>query len=129
MSDAVRATRALTELAALGVRLSVDDFGTGYSSLAYLQRLPVDEVKIDKVFVQALETDQGAAAIVRSVLDLARNLDLWVVAEGVEHAEIAERLRMLGCAEAQGFHFARPMPGSEIEEFAATIDPLLAVAG
>jgi len=129
MSDAARATRALTELAALGVRLSVDDFGTGYSSLAYLQRLPVHEVKIDRAFVHVLESDRGAAAIVRSVLDLARNLDLKVVAEGVEQAEVAERLRGLGCDEAQGFYFARPMSGSEIQGFAAVADPLLAAAG
>ncbi|MFW2334618.1 putative bifunctional diguanylate cyclase/phosphodiesterase, partial [Ilumatobacter sp.] len=129
MSDAVRAIRALAELSDLGVRLSVDDFGTGHSSLAYLQRLPVDEVKIDKTFVQALANDGGAAAIVRSVLDLARNLDLWAVAEGVEDAEIAERLRLLGCGEAQGFHFARPMPGAEVERFAADTGRLFAAAG
>ncbi len=127
MSDAVRATRALTELAALGVRLSVDDFGTGYSSLAYLQRLPVDEVKIDKSFVMTLGRDDGADAIVRSVLDLARNLDLWVVAEGVEDASAADRLRELGCQEAQGFHFARPMAAGEIEAFSSSVDAGLVV--
>jgi diguanylate cyclase (GGDEF)-like protein len=127
MSDAVRTTRALEDLSALGVRLSVDDFGTGYSSLAYLQRLPVDEVKIDKGFVHALMSDRGADAIVRSVLDLARNLDLWVVAEGVEEAAAVDRLRELGCEEAQGFHFAPPMAGSEIERFAAETRDSLAV--
>ncbi len=120
MSDAVRATRALAELAELGVRLSVDDFGTGYSSLAYLQRLPVNEVKIDKSFVKSLGLDGGADAIVRSVLDLARNLNLWVVAEGVEDASAADRLRDLGCEEAQGFYYARPMSAAEIPEFAAS---------
>ncbi len=121
MSDAVRATRALEQLAALGVRLSVDDFGTGYSSLAYLQRLPVDEVKIDKSFVQALKDDLGADAIVRSVIDLARNLDLRVVAEGVESAIVLERLRSLGCEEAQGFHFAAAMSADAVENFAASL--------
>ncbi len=120
MSDTVRTTRVLEELADLGVRLSIDDFGTGYSSLAYLQKLPVDEVKIDKSFVHELTVGGGADAIVRSVLDLARNLDLWVVAEGVETAETLDRLRQLGCQEAQGYYFAKPMPAEEIEEFART---------
>jgi EAL domain-containing protein (putative c-di-GMP-specific phosphodiesterase class I) len=117
MSDAVRTTSVLEDLSALGVRLSIDDFGTGYSSLSYLQRLPVDEVKIDKSFVLALATDRGADAIVRSVLDLARNLDLWVVAEGVEDALAVDRLRALGCGEAQGFYFGEAMPAEELEQF------------
>ena len=97
MSDARRERLAvLQELTAIGVRLSVDDFGTGYSSLAYLQRLPVDEVKIDKSFVHSLGEDRGADAIVRSVLDLARNLDLWVVAEGVENRAVIGT----GCASS-----------------------------
>jgi diguanylate cyclase len=119
MSDSVRATHVLEELAALGVRLSVDDFGTGYSSLAYLQRLPVNEVKIDKSFVRSLSVEAGADAIVRTVLDLARNLDLWVVAEGVEEGATAARLRALGCDEAQGFYFARPMTIDELDAFVA----------
>ena len=119
MSDAVRTMRALEELAALGVRLSIDDFGTGYSSLAYLQRLPVHEVKIDKGFVQTLTTDRGSETIVRSVIDLARNLDLWVVAEGVEDDAALARLRGLGCEEAQGYYFAAPMAPADVERFAA----------
>jgi diguanylate cyclase (GGDEF)-like protein len=118
MSDAVRTTRVLEQLATLGVRLSIDDFGTGYSSLAYLQRLPVHEVKIDRSFVAALRVERGADAIVRSVLDLARNLDLSVVAEGVEDAETFERLRELGCDEAQGYYFAAPMTAADLERFA-----------
>ncbi len=118
MSDAVRATRVLEQLATLGVRLSIDDFGTGYSSLAYLQRLPVHEVKIDRSFVAALRLERGADAIVRSVLDLARNLDLSVVAEGVEDAETFDRLRVLGCDEAQGYFFAAPMSAADLERFA-----------
>ncbi len=121
MSDAVRTTRALEQLAALGVRLSIDDFGTGYSSLAYLQRLPVHEVKIDKGFVQTLATDRGSETIVRAVIDLARNLDLWVVAEGVEDEAARDLLRRLGCAEAQGFYFAAPMSAVEIEHLAARV--------
>jgi predicted signal transduction protein with EAL and GGDEF domain len=117
MSDPDRTMGALRAFADLGVRLSVDDFGTGYSSLAYLQRLPVDEVKIDKGFVQAMASDGGDDAIVRSVLDLARNLDLWVVAEGVEDAAAMERLSALGCEEAQGYHFAKPMSADEAKQF------------
>ncbi len=125
MSDTVRAMSALDELAALGVRLSVDDFGTGYSSLAYLQRLPVHEVKIDKSFVQAVVTDRGAEVIVRSVIGLAHNLGLWVVAEGVDDPMVVDRLRELGCEEAQGFYFARPMAGSDIEAYASSVGPQL----
>ncbi len=114
MSDVARTGAVLGSLAKLGVRLSIDDFGTGYSSLAYLQRLDVDEVKIDKSFVADLGTECGADAIVRSVIDLARNLDLRVVAEGVETAAAAARLIELGCDEAQGFFFSHPVPGSDM---------------
>jgi diguanylate cyclase (GGDEF)-like protein len=124
MSDPGRVLRALTELSDLGVRISVDDFGTGYSSLAHLQRLPVDEVKIDKEFVQLLSSDRSADAIVRSVIGLARNLDLHVVAEGVEDAASMNRLRELGCDEAQGYYFARPMSAADVEEFGRLADVL-----
>jgi diguanylate cyclase (GGDEF)-like protein len=115
MSDAIRTAHVLEQLALLGVRISIDDFGTGYSSLAYLQRLAVDEVKIDKSFVADLGVRPGAEAIVRSVIDLARNLDLRVVAEGVETETALARLRELGCDEAQGYLFARPMTASALE--------------
>jgi predicted signal transduction protein with EAL and GGDEF domain len=128
MSDPERTLRALEELAQLGVRLSIDDFGTGYSSLAYLQQLPVDEVKIDKGFVHSLASDSGADAIVRSVLDLARNLDLWVVAEGVEDEAAKRRLVELGCEEAQGYHFAPPMSADDVEHFADRVLQTLAPA-
>ena len=82
MSDPERARRVLTELAAMGVTLSIDDFGTGYSSLAYLRDLPVDQLKIDRTFVQNMENDADDAVIVRAVVDLARNLGLGTVAEG-----------------------------------------------
>jgi diguanylate cyclase (GGDEF)-like protein len=116
MSDALRTADVLASLAALGVRLSIDDFGTGYSSLAYLQQLDVDEVKIDKSFIAELGFETGAEAIVRSVIDLARNLRLRVVAEGVENPTAAARLRMLGCHEAQGYYFARPMLAHDLEQ-------------
>ena len=104
MDDPQHALGTLNRLAGLGFKLSIDDFGTGYSSLAYLKRLPVNELKIDKCFVMSMETDQNDAKIVRSTIDLAHNLGLTVVAEGVENAVVWELLRALDCDEAQGYH-------------------------
>jgi EAL domain-containing protein (putative c-di-GMP-specific phosphodiesterase class I) len=98
----------------MGVLLSIDDFGTGYSSLAYLQRLPVGELKIDRSFVRRLGEDSGSVPIVRAAVDLGRALDLLVVAEGVETESAAGILRSLGCQSAQGFHFASPMPEDDL---------------
>jgi diguanylate cyclase (GGDEF)-like protein/PAS domain S-box-containing protein len=100
----------MSELARLGIRFSIDDFGTGYSSLAYLQRLPLFEIKIDRSFVRALPQDGNDTAIVRSILSMARHLGLEVVAEGVEHAEQAVFLRTHGCQRLQGYLYARPKP-------------------
>ena len=102
--------RTLSRLKALGVRLAIDDFGTGYSSLAYLKRLDVDKVKIDQSFVRDLETDADDAAIVRAIVQMARSLNLDVLAEGVETQAIADGLHELSCELAQGWHFGRPMP-------------------
>jgi diguanylate cyclase (GGDEF)-like protein len=113
MDDPTRALATLNRLSGLGFKLSIDDFGTGYSSLAYLKRLPVDELKIDKSFVMSMETDLDDAKIVRSTIDLAHNLGLSVVAEGVENAKAWDMLRELACDEAQGYHMGRPMPASE----------------
>lgn len=113
MSDPERSTRCLAELSDMGVRISVDDFGTGYSSLSYLRRLPVDELKIDKSFVIGLANGEDDA-LVRSIIDLAHNLGLRVIAEGVENAEVKERLRALGCDAAQGFFICRPAPATEV---------------
>jgi len=110
MDDPQRAEATLNRLAQRGFKLSIDDFGTGYSSLAYLKRLPVDELKIDKSFVMGMERDEGDATIVRSTVDLAHNLGLTVVAEGVENAAILQRLQQLGCDEAQGYHLSKPQP-------------------
>jgi diguanylate cyclase (GGDEF)-like protein len=110
MDDPQRAEAMLNRLAQQGFRLSIDDFGTGYSSLAYLRRLPVQELKIDKSFVMGMQTAEGDALIVRSTIDLAHNLGLSVVAEGVESADILEHLRRLQCDEAQGYHISRPLP-------------------
>ncbi len=110
MDDPLRAENTLKRLSDRGFKLSIDDFGTGYSSLAYLKRLPVDELKIDKSFVMGMERDVGDAKIVRSTIDLAHNMGLSVVAEGVENAAIWGLLREQGCDEAQGYHMSRPLP-------------------
>jgi EAL domain-containing protein (putative c-di-GMP-specific phosphodiesterase class I) len=112
-SDATAAR--LAELKGLGVRLAIDDFGTGYSSLSYLRRFPVDIHKIDKSFVDAVAADGSETALVRGIVSMGRALHLNTVAEGIEQAEQAERLRLLGCDTGQGYLFARPMPAAEIE--------------
>ena len=114
MHDPERARETLERLAAIGVGLSVDDFGTGYSSLAHLKRLPVDTIKIDKSFVLDMAEDEADEAIVRSTIELAHNLGLRVVAEGVESAATWLRLAALGCDLAQGFHLARPLPAESV---------------
>jgi diguanylate cyclase len=109
MFDPERARRVLTDLAHMGVILSIDDFGTGYSSLAYLKNLPVHQLKIDRSFVQEMGTGTDDEVIVRSVVDLARNLGLQTVAEGVEDEATWKQLTDLGCDSAQGYFLARPM--------------------
>ena len=113
MDDPQRAEHTLNRLSERGFKLSIDDFGTGYSSLAYLKRLPVDELKIDKSFVMAMEKDEDDAKIVRSTIDLAHNLGLTVVAEGVENATIWAMLKNQGCDEAQGYFMSKPLPVAE----------------
>jgi diguanylate cyclase (GGDEF)-like protein len=110
MDDPARAQATLDRLAAMGFALSIDDFGTGYSSLAYLKRLPVDELKIDKSFVMKMAQDQDDAKIVRSTVDLGHNLGLRVVAEGVESEEVWFLLRQMGCDQGQGYFMGKPMP-------------------
>jgi diguanylate cyclase (GGDEF)-like protein/PAS domain S-box-containing protein len=104
----------LTRLKRIEQHLSIDDFGTGYSSLVYLQRLPVVEIKADRSFVMSMATVKSDAVIVRSIVDLAHNLSVRVVAEGVEDAATMDMLIDYGCDEAQGYYFARPMPGPEL---------------
>ena len=104
----------IQQLCAHGVGLALDDFGTGYSSLTHLRRLPIDEIKIDRSFIQDLETDSDDAAIVQSTIDLAHSLNLTVVAEGVETAATWNKLREFGCDQAQGYHLARPMPAQKL---------------
>ncbi len=104
----------LSRIAALGVHIGLDDFGTGYASLTHLRRLPLTFVKIDRSFVQGLGTNDEDARIVAAVIDLAGNLGLRSIAEGVETSDQLRRLRELGCDQAQGYLFARPLPPAEV---------------
>jgi diguanylate cyclase (GGDEF)-like protein len=113
MGDPDRVRAVVERLKEIGVRLAIDDFGTGYSSLSYLKTLPVDVIKIDRSFVMAMATEEGDAAIVRSTVELAHNLGLEVVAEGVEDAETLAQLARFGCDYAQGYFIARPCDVSE----------------
>ena len=115
MSDPETALRVLTRLHEMGVTLSIDDFGTGYSSLAYLQKLPVSELKIDRSFVQHMADRPQDRKIVRSIIDLAHNLDMRVVAEGIEDERSLDMLVSMGCDYGQGFYIARPMPAAQLK--------------
>ena len=124
MEDPVRAQQVINALDAMGLRLSIDDFGTGYSSLAYLKRLPVDELKIDKAFVLTMDRDPDDATIVRSTIELGHNLGLKVVAEGVDNPRALEMLTQWGCDVAQGFHICRPLPPDKLESWLVSEDCL-----
>lgn len=115
MNDAAATEQTMSQLRALGVRLSIDDFGTGYSSLSYLRRFPVDTLKIDQSFVKTM--DAGNYAIVKTIVGLARNLELKVVAEGVETPDQHQLLAKAGCGSAQGYLFAEPMPAKSVGVF------------
>jgi diguanylate cyclase (GGDEF)-like protein len=117
MSDPERALSTITYLSSLGVRFAVDDFGTGYSSLAYLSRLPINELKIDRSFVSPMLQDASDLIIVRSTINLAHDLGLAIIAEGVEDEPTLERLTELGCDRVQGFHLGRPMPPEAFNEW------------
>ena len=114
VSETEAAVRNLTAIAGWGVRLSVDDFGTGYATLKQLQRLPVHELKVDRSFVSGLHANRGNESIVRATIELARQLGLSVVAEGVETVAELRALAALGCDEAQGYYLSKPMPASEV---------------
>jgi diguanylate cyclase (GGDEF)-like protein len=119
MNESPRTSAVLSALDEIGVRLSIDDFGTGYSSLAYLTRLPVDEVKIDRTFVGNMAVEHRHGMIVRSTTDMAHALELEVVAEGVENRATLELLRAARADVAQGYYFARPMPRDALVEWLA----------
>jgi predicted signal transduction protein with EAL and GGDEF domain len=115
LADPTRAVRALNELAAYGVDASLDDFGTGYSSLSYLRQLPLRELKIDASFVRGLAAAERDQAIVSSTIELGHRLGMRVVAEGVEDSRSLVVLAELGCDEAQGYYFSRPLPAEALE--------------
>jgi len=117
MGEPDRVVGVLRRLHALGVRVAIDDFGAGYSSLAYIHRLPVDRIKIDRSFVGAMARDERTAAIVQATIDLAHRLDLEVVAEGVEDGKTLAELRRLGCDIVQGYFVARPMPAATLDRW------------
>ena len=117
LADVQRAIEVLDQLRATGLSISMDDFGTGYSSLGHLQQLPVDELKIDRSFVTNLPDKHQNAAIVRSIIDLAHNLGLEVVAEGVETTAALRWLREEGCERAQGYYLSKPIPSDEFESW------------
>jgi EAL domain-containing protein (putative c-di-GMP-specific phosphodiesterase class I) len=117
MDDPKFALEILHQLDKMGVTLAIDDFGTGYSSLAYLSKLPVDEIKIDKSFVLDMMDDKQAAVIVRSTIDLGHNLGLKVVAEGVETQQVWDTLTQWGCDTAQGFYMSKPLPADQLMQW------------
>jgi diguanylate cyclase (GGDEF)-like protein len=117
VQDPARATRVFDALKALDATVAMDDFGTGYSSLAYLQRLPIDVLKIDKSFVSGMMVDPDAVAIVRAVLSLAEALGMSTTAEGIETVELATTLATLGCASGQGYYFAKPLEAEAALEY------------
>lgn len=122
MTDPARALRILDQLDQLGVLMSIDDFGTGYSSLAYLKRLPVYTLKIDNSFVRNMLEDRQDEIIVNSTINLAHNLGLRVVAEGVENEALLHSLKQMGCDEAQGYFIGRPMPLKNVNEWLVTTE-------
>ncbi|HYD79449.1 MAG TPA: EAL domain-containing protein [Paucimonas sp.] len=123
MDDVEHAVEALARLKALGVKILLDDFGTGHSSLAYLARLPLNKVKIDKSFVVPLDEDTISRAVTHAMIALSRTLDLEVVAEGVETRSALDYVRAHGCTQVQGYYFGQPMPGDVFEQWYRNIPP------
>jgi len=117
IKDPDLALEILNRLTKRGLKISIDDFGTGYSSLAYLKKLPVNEIKIDKSFVTDMLTSENDAVIVKSIIDLSHNLGLNVVAEGVEDKETVDRLQSLGCDVLQGYYFSKPLSSKDFLEW------------
>ena len=119
MENAENAILMLKQIKQTGVQISIDDFGTGYSSLSYLHRFPIDLLKVDRSFVSAMEDNTENGEIVRTVIALAKALDLKVVAEGIESIHQYHQLRILGCEYGQGYLFSKPLPVAEIERLLA----------
>jgi EAL domain-containing protein (putative c-di-GMP-specific phosphodiesterase class I) len=119
MADPTRAMQVLTRLSEMGLEMVINDPGTGYSSLAYLKRLPVHEVKIDKTFVLNMEKSHNDVVIVRAIIELGHNLDLRMVAEGVEDKRTWDVLRGLGCHTAQDYHLSHPLSAPALQQWYA----------
>lgn len=134
MEQANETIHQLTQLKEMGMYIAIDDFGTGYSSLAYLQRFPIQKLKIDRSFIHDINDDADDAAIAKSIIGLAHNMQLTVVAEGVEKQCQADWLAAQGCDQAQGFMYAKPMTAKQLEHhfidgsfrFDGTVVPLIA---
>jgi EAL domain-containing protein (putative c-di-GMP-specific phosphodiesterase class I) len=128
VEDAARTFATMRHLRSLGVRLAIDDFGTGYSSLSYLMDMPVDILKLDRLFVEGLGADRSRHLLTRGILDLARALNKLVIAEGIEREEQAARLDEYGCTLGQGYFFARPVDARVVERRLAEEAPADAAA-
>lgn len=115
MEHAGETINQLNQLNQMGLSLAIDDFGTGYSSLAYLQRFPIQKLKIDSSFVHDIQDDDNDASIVKSIIGLAQNMQLTVVAEGIETEAQADWLRLQGCAQGQGFLYAKPLTPKQFD--------------
>jgi len=123
MTDPEAARDVLNQLHENGIQISIDDFGTGYSSLSYLKKLPVDELKIDKSFVKDLLQNEDDVMIVQTIIDLARNFHLNIVAEGTETKDVIIKLREMGCHAAQGYYIAKPIPYEQLPGWVGAWDP------
>jgi EAL domain-containing protein (putative c-di-GMP-specific phosphodiesterase class I) len=116
LNDIDRVTAVLHRLREQGIRVAIDDFGSGFSALSYLRDLPIDEVKLDRQFISSITEDTRAAAVVRAIIDLTHELDVTVVAEGIEDAGTADWLREHGCDIGQGYYFGAPVAASMIPQ-------------
>ena len=117
MTEPLRAIDNIRKLDNMGVQVSIDDFGTGYSSMAYLQKLLVAKIKIDKSFVIDMDTSEKDDVIVRSTIELAHNLGLKAIAEGVESIEVWDKLKAMGCDSAQGYYMSKPLTSEKFAEW------------
>jgi len=120
INNFIHSREKMQQLSALGIQFSIDDFGTGYSSLSYLKRLPLNELKIDKSFVQDVHLDDNDQIIVKTIISMAKNMGLSTVAEGVETIEQLEFLRTEGCDYIQGYYFSRPLSETAFEQYLNT---------
>ena len=117
MHDPIRAVQYLNQLAELGIQLSIDDFGTGYSSLSYLRKLPIHKLKLDRQFIMDMLINEQGQSIVETIIGLSRNLELSVIAEGVEDKETLDQLKIMNCDQAQGYYICRPNTWDKIEHW------------